>query len=208
MTAITDLADLFVTVSDYARRGDFAHVFIQFVRLTEDDISKALRLEGNEKVATITADAQGRAALPADFREARSVRLADDTRRVLMGGSLAILDASFEEAGTPAGYAIGGGYINLRPRQAVDIELTYAAGVPPLSSSEPTNGTLARYPDCYLYGVTYRVLEWSAAKGDDDAAERAAIIKNLFSDALLGASLDNERRVYSSAVIRTPGVIV
>ena len=207
MSAITDLADLFVTVSDHVGRGDFAHVFPQFLKLTESDLSQALRIEGNEVKATITADANGRAALPADFREVRSVRLADDTRRILAGGSLAVLDASFEEHGVPCGYAIGGGYINLRPRQSADIELTYATGVPALTADDPANGSLSMYPDCYLYGVAYRVLLWASSKGDEIATDRVASARGLLDDALTRADIDNERRTYSGAMARNFGYV-
>ncbi len=92
-------------------------------------------------------------------------------RRQLTAGSQQVLDAMFEEAGVPAAYFIGGGFLNLRPRQAADVELTYLAGVPRLTSAAPTNAVLTRYPDCYLYGVLYEVFTWA------NDAEKAAAAK-------------------------------
>lgn len=199
MSAIDDLADLFVTASEYVKRADFAHLFPRFVALTEDQISKALRFEGQSIVVTLTADANGRVALPSDFREVRSVRMTGGNRRQLIGGSLAILDATFLESGVPQSYAIGGGFLHLRPRQATDIELTYLAGVPRLTSAAPTNSVLSRYPDCYLHGVAYEVLKWA---GD----ERAPAAKDLFDASLNEAMIDNERRMFSSVRYRRAGV--
>lgn len=203
MTAIADLTDLFFTVSEYAGRGDFAHEFARFVFLTEDRLSKVLRLDGNEKVATIVADAQGRALLPADFREARSVKTS--TGYVLIGGSLDVLDQMFSTPSTPMAFAIGGGYINLRPVQGATIELTYWAGMPRLTALAPTNVILLRYPDCYLHGVAYETLVWAAAKGDASAVERASLIRGLLDEAVNDAMIDNERRVYSQSKMRIGG---
>lgn len=200
MTAIADLADLFVTASEYAKRADFAHLFPRFVALTEDQLSKMLRLEGQSTVVILTADAEGRATLPADFREVRAVRMTGGNRRQLIGGALQILDATFLDAGVPQSYAIGGGFINLRPRQAIDIELTYLAGVPRLTAAAPSNDVLARYPDCYLHGVVYEVLKWA---GD---AESAIAAKALFDASMAEAMIDNERRMFAGTRYRRAGV--
>jgi hypothetical protein len=200
LTAIVDLADLFVTASEYAKRADFAHLFPRFVALTENQISQALRFEGQSTTVTLTADAQGRVTLPADFREVRSVRMAGGNRRQLSGGTLAILDSTFDENGTPQAFAIGGGFLNLRPRQATDIELTYLAGVPRLTAAAPSNAILLRYPDCYLHGVVHEVMKWAA---DADAAAASLA---LFKASLDAAVADNERRSFSYVRYRRAGV--
>lgn len=200
MSAIDDLADLFVTTSEYVKRSDFAHLFPRFVALTEDQISKALRFEGQSVTVTLTADVNGRIALPSDFREVRSVRMTGGNRRQLFGGALATLDATFDEAGVPQAYAIGGGFMNLRPRQAVSVELTYLAGVPPLTAAAPSNAILLRYPDCYLHGVAYEVFKWA---GD---AQGAAGARELFMASLDEAVADNERRMFSNVRYRRSGV--
>jgi hypothetical protein len=203
LTAIADLTDLFVSVAEYANRADFAQSFDRFVKMTEDRLSKALRLDGQQVVVTLTADAQGRVTLPADFREVRSVRLSSG--RVLTGGSLDVLDATFLDAGTPCAFAIGGGYINLRPRQATDIELTYMRGVPRLTAASPTNGMLLLYPDCYLWGAVYEVMIWAAARGDASATEKAASVRGLLDEAIGTAIADNEQRMYSQSRTRLVG---
>jgi hypothetical protein len=200
LSAIDDLADLFVTASEYVKRADFAHLFPRFVALTEDQISKALRFEGRSITVTLTADVNGRVTLPADFREVRSVRLTGGNRRQLFASALPTLDATFDEAGVPQGYAIGGGFINLRPRQATDIELTYLAGVPALTAAAPTNAILLRYPDCYLHGVAYEVFKWA---GD---AEGAAGARELFLASINEAVADNERRMFAGLRYRRAGV--
>jgi len=203
LTAVADLTDLFVTTAEYADRADFAHVFARFLKLAEDRLSKALRLDGNEAVATIVADVEGRAALPADFREARSVKLSSG--RLLTGGSLDVLDATFVTAGTPAAFAIGGGFINLRPKQGATIELAYWTGMPRLTAAAPTNGTLLRYPDCYIWGVVYEALVWAAARGDAAAGDKAAALRPMLDDAISEAMVDNERRVHSQSRFRLAG---
>jgi hypothetical protein len=200
LSAIDDLADLFLTVSEAVKRADFANLFPRFVALTEDQISKALRLEDFSATVTLTADINGLVALPANFREVREVRLAS-TKRVLTGGSMAVLDDTFQDVGVPAAYALGGGGLNLRPRQATDIELTYWGGMPRLTAIAPTNAMLTRYSDCYLHGVAYEVLKWVP---DLDAA---ASVKALFDASLYEAISDNERRLFSTVKYRYGGTV-
>jgi hypothetical protein len=200
LSGIADLSDLFVAASEYAKRADFAHLFPRFVALAEDQISKALRYDTQSTVVTLVADANGRVTLPSDFREARAVRMTDGNRRQLFGGTLASLDSTFQDNGTPQGFAIGGGFLHLRPKQAATIELTYLAGVPALTAVAPNNAVLQMYPDCYLYGVLVEIAKW-AQSGDD-----LAMVKAMFDRSLQEAVSDNERRMFSLVKYRRSGV--
>lgn len=198
MAAISDLADLFVATTEYVGRSDFAHVFPRFVALAEDRLSRALRTEGQDTTASLTTDSAGKVALPADFREPLGVKSSDGTD--LAGGDLRALDALYPDTGDVRAFAISGGYLNVRPAGVATVSMRYAAGMPRLTSSAPTNAYLHRFSSLYLMATVREFYLWARE------AEAAMLADKALAAELAEVIVDEDSRRYGLTRVRLQGV--
>src|SRR5580765_203007 len=132
------------------------------ITLFEREARRRLRCGDAEQRAYITVGTAA-VALPPDCRELRlvtsgGVTLEYVTPHELPGG-----------AGPPFKYTLHGNELRLGPGPsgAVQIEILYQIGVPPLSDAQPTNWLLQEHPDAYLFGV---LVEAEAFIGHDERA--------------------------------------
>ncbi|MCA1403700.1 hypothetical protein I6F26_03670 [Ensifer sp. IC3342] len=195
---ISDYASLLVDASEYSGRENIAHLYPRFLGLAELKLNRALRDAGMEVTDEI-ALIDGEGTLPADFLEAREVKNASGIP--IRAVSLQQLTSSYmDRSGTPAGYAIVGDTIRVRPVSNQDLTITYYAKVPPLTPSNPTNWLLAKAPDAYLYALVNEIAIWAK---DVDGATAA---QQLMMLAISGLKIQDERARWGNAQVVVGGV--
>ncbi|MBX6322657.1 MAG: hypothetical protein IRY94_12570 [Rhodospirillaceae bacterium] len=152
-----------------------------FIALAEARLNRRLRLRAMEARATLTLTGP-LTALPADFLEVVSLRLAGGSRETLGYAPPVVLDAidSRTPAGRPRVYTLTGDSLRVAPAPGAPCvaELAYLRRLPPLSAQQPTNWLLAAAPDLYLYGA---LLEAAPFLMDD---ERARLWQAAFETAV------------------------
>ena len=113
-----------------------------------------MRLTVNEKTASVTSNAQGAIAIPADLLELIDVFYND---KPIDRVSLTYLRGLSPQSGTPACFAREGNQIVFFPTptmQASDtLVINYFYRVPDLSESATTNDLFAKIPEMYLFGA-------------------------------------------------------
>ncbi|MEY9100486.1 hypothetical protein ABIA24_003395 [Sinorhizobium fredii] len=198
MSAIADYAALLIDAGEYSGYADISHVFPRLLVLAELKLNRGLRVAGMEKTTMVTLT-EGDGTLPTDFLEAREVKNANGIP--IRAVSLEQLTSSYmDRSGTPAGYAIVGSTIKVRPTADQDIGLTYYGKIPVLTVTSPTNWLLEKAPDVYLYSLVNEIALW---KGDVD---RATAAQQLMLLAINGLKIEDERSRWGNAQLVVGGV--
>ena len=189
MSAFADFLDLRTAVIEHVGKADIADVFPRLVALAESRLNRTLRMRAQISTATITM-VTGRAPLPADFAEAIGI--------YGPSGCEYVQQSPQHKHGYV--YSIQGDDV-VSSCISGDLVLDFYATLPPLSVSITTsNWLLARYPDIYLYAVSFE-----AAKYTHDA-ELATATKGLLDESIATAKSDDEAARYSRARVRIAGV--
>lgn len=158
---------LVAAVGEFLNREDLTAQIPAFVRLAEAAFNRELRLRD----MLVSADfdllsGETSAALPANFLEARSVRVSSPPEHAAVltyADPDTIFDMRFRDPMAAAGfglakhYSIIGNNIELAPKPAaqVHVQMQYYARIPALDVTTPgaTSWLLTRAPDLYLYGT-------------------------------------------------------
>ena len=157
--ALDTYANLQTAIANFLARDDLTTEIVDFIKLTEADFNRRLRVRAMETVNTsFSIDAETE-ALPTGFLQTRSFILATNPKTALQfmtpfhqaetqGGS---------SSGRPRAYSIEGTNFRFSPSP----DSTYTATIvfykafDSLSSSTTTNHILTNHPDVYLYGSLY-----------------------------------------------------
>lgn len=153
--AITSYTELQAAVANWLDRNDLAARIPEFIVLAEAQMNRLLRSRGATGRSTATVDAEF-AALPADFAQAISLRVATGSDWQELSSSDQDTMSGYAAAmGQPRLYSVVGGQLRLYPAPDTDhiVEMTYFSKVPALSVANPSNWVLASHPDAYLYGT-------------------------------------------------------
>lgn len=207
--------ELRTQVSNYLNRQDISDEQMDvFIDNAEAELNRTIRHRKMVKRSTASISSHF-TTLPTDWLEAVNVQLNTDPISLLRQVTLETADQYRENngdvTGTPAFYAIVGETLELvpRPSSAVDLELTYYAKIPSLSTTNLTNWLIEEYPDLYLYAVakqacvflmdderltTYAALYTSQVNALKDEQERVKFA---------GGSLTVKRRTYGGGSSRT-----
>jgi hypothetical protein len=155
--ALSTYSELKTSVADWLNRSDLTSAIPDFISLAEAQVERRLRTRQMILRATATIDSEY-SAVPADFLEARSLKL--QTNPVTPVGfetidSLDQLSTQYTSAGKPQFFSIVGGQIRTVPiaDSSYTAELVYYAKLSKLSNSNTTNWLLTAAPDIYLYGA-------------------------------------------------------
>lgn len=163
MARITDFATLVAAVKDRADRPDMTDAQAEgFIQQAEDRLNRILRTWQMEETATLATDADGLAALPADFMSVRVVY--DNENQIVPFANAEWVITAVQDA--PKSYAIVDGGLRLAPAAAETLTLLYYEKIPALTALNTSNWLLARHPDIYLYGTLLAFADWR----DEDAA--------------------------------------
>ncbi|PDT47447.1 hypothetical protein CO661_11940 [Sinorhizobium fredii] len=196
--SISDYASLLVDAGEYSGREDIAHNFPRFLGLAELKLNRGLRvadMEVTDEISLIDGDG----TLPADFLEAREVKNVSGIP--IRAVSLQQLTSSYmDRNGTPAGYAIVGSTIKVRPTSDEDITVTYYGKIPALTPSNPSNWLLEKASDVYLFALVNEIAIWGK---DVDGATAA---QQLLMLAISGLKIEDERSRWGNAQVVVGGV--
>jgi hypothetical protein len=197
MSTIADYASLLIDAGEYSGRNDVAHLFPRFVGMAEVKLNRFLRVADMEVVAPVTIT-NGAGTLPTDFLEAREVKNANGLP--IRAVSLQQLTESYAgRSGVPAGYAIVGSTINVRPLGDGNLTITYYGKIPPLSRTNPMNWLLEKAPDAYLYALVEEIAIW------ERDADKAGAALQLKAQALSGLKIGDERSRWGNAQVVVGG---
>lgn len=140
---IADWSELMVEVSQRIKDGSVMQRAAMLTGLAEDELNRDIRTAEMEAQATLVTDADGVAALPADFLDARAV--------TLNGKRLTAYPLAQLRNRTQRGYAIIGSTFASTETEA-DVVLDYYQRIPDLKTNG-TNWLLQSDPQIYLYAV-------------------------------------------------------
>ena len=172
MTQITDYSTLKSKAAQMygSGRTDMADYWGDFVQLAEAEINRALRLNPQTGVTTLTS-ASSVLTAPADFARFRSIRQTETNKPKIVLTDIVEIErylGEVTETGDPV-YACeldGTIYLAPAPADSVTFRVVYTKKVAALSDSNTSNWLLLSDPDVYLWGT----LEQAALWDHDDAA--------------------------------------
>lgn len=199
MNGISDYADLMIATGEQTGQTDIADLFPRLVRFAETKLKRHLRI-GDGETNVMLPLVNGEVTLPADFYEARDVRMQYGAR--LIGVSLPELRfQAFYGSGAPKVFAIVGNVMKVRPTVASGtVNLWYYAGFPSLTEAPYTNWLLARASDVYLYATCVEV---GIATKNTSLVEA---MTSLLEQSLTGLRLEDERRRWGMSTVVLTGL--
>jgi len=181
-------------VANFLNRSDLTSQLDTFIDLTESDINKKIKHQQMMKRAVATADSTSKyMQLPGDWISAINVELNTTEHNVLMQQSVESLDIKRmsinNTSGRPEYFAITDDAIELcpTPDKSYELQLTYYADVPALSSTNAENFVSKSYPDIYIYGCCKHA---SIFLMEDD---RIQLFQSLFDKALEEVRIQQEK---------------
>ncbi len=179
-------------VAEYLNRTDLTSQMDMFIDLTESDINKVIKHQDLIKRANAVAETQY-TQLPSDWSRVINVELNTSDHTTLLQQSTESLDlkrTSIDNvSGRPEYFAITDNAIELCPTPDTnyELQLTYYANIPELSSTNTTNVVSDMFPDVYIYGCCKHA---SVFLMED---ERVGMFQTLFDKALEEVRLQQER---------------
>nr|BAR33030.1 conserved protein of unknown function [uncultured Mediterranean phage uvMED] len=179
-------------VVEYLNRTDLTSQMDMFIDLAESDINKVIKHQDLIKRANAVAETQY-TQLPSDWSRVINVELNTSDHTTLLQQSTESLDlkrTSIDNvSGRPEYFAITDNAIELCPTPDTnyELQLTYYANIPALSSTNTTNVVSDKFPDVYIYGCCKHA---SVFLMED---ERIGMFQTLFDKALEEVRLQQER---------------
>lgn len=172
--AFDNFEELVAAINDWLDREDLEAACPQFIAMAEDEMRIALDPVFLEASTSLTTDATGYSALPADAQ--RVSRVIIDNRIVPAWSTFA---PDYEHQGSVArGFTLERGGLRIWPGGAYTATVLYQPLLPRLTNENPTNQLLDLFPSLYFYGA----MVFAHAYLEDD--ERAASFRALFDNML------------------------
>ena len=146
-------SDLTTAIANWLQRSDLAALLPNFVQLFEACANRRLRVRQQEAMTNLTPDANGSAALPADYLALRRVTWTGAPRVELAYVHPSYLQAAYPSApaDVPRIFTIEGATLKVRPLDQTALEVNYFQKIPALATTDP-NWLLTAHPDLYLFG--------------------------------------------------------
>jgi hypothetical protein len=191
--AISNHPQLVQAIQDWMMdRSDLATFAPDCVTLTEaylnfggnwDEHDRPLRCRQMTTIATITPDANGVYALPADFLQLRRITetSSSPTRRNMSYIEPVGADVWYPDrpGGPGDNYTILGSSIYGLPNSQNPLELVYYAKIPALTDVAPVNWLLTVNPNIYLYGSLMMAAD--KIKFGEEAQKYALMLRSFVS---------------------------
>lgn len=196
MTDIARYEDLVFAVGEYIDRDDLVDLMPRFIGLAELRLNRDLRAD-QQTVSTTLSVSSGTATLPADFAEAKSVYATNYRPLRAMAEEEA---ADYPTAGTPVGFIIRAGVVNVIPSATVTLNLVYARKIPALTAASPTNWLLTAAPDLYLWATCTEAATYAKA------AEFGAVADQRYQASLMQYRNQDDAYRWSRARVMPEGV--
>lgn len=152
---ITDFDSLQSTIADFSHRTDLSVQIPTFIQLAEANFSANIRSR-NLEIALDLITSGGVCTLPDDYGSMKSIQILGGYNTILQQvSSNNLLDYNASNStGVSRYYSIQGNSLLLSPipDDGVTVSIVYDQNMPPLSSNNPVNWVLSKYPFIYLYG--------------------------------------------------------
>lgn len=163
-------------IADWRARSDLTAAIPTFIQNAEARLNKRVRHREMEASQDVTIDAAGAFALPADYQEARSLRIEGDPAAFprQVEPTSAEFTHRFRPYSLPQFFAVLEGRVMVKPAAAGAGTFYYFAKLPALSDSNPTNWLLERSPECYLYAALVEAATWE--RDPEDVQTYAALL--------------------------------
>ncbi|MEE9580159.1 MAG: hypothetical protein V3V74_02440 [Nitrosomonadaceae bacterium] len=195
--ALDTYSNLKAAIIEWSSRSNLAALLDDFIDLAETEMWKTLRIRDMETSAGITVTGRT-AALPALYVAPRSIIHVSGGRERRIDMVAPQSQKIRSGAGSPANFTI---------RDAVEADRTitgtltleYYTSLTPLSSSNTSNGVLARFPDIYLFGSLSQVFGYA-----QDTEEEVKWLGK-FEQAILGANKQDRDGRYLAPAGRVRG---
>ncbi|WP_455296456.1 phage adaptor protein [Brucella pituitosa] len=200
--ALSSYDDLVSSIQNWMfDRPDLAPMCGDFIALAEGELNQELRTRQQLTTTALTLDASGTATLPVDYLSFREVVALTNPRRVLELAAPSYRDQEmpYRIAGDPKYFTIDGGIITVLPLTSSQIEISYFAKIPALSTEEPQNWLLDKFPNIYLYAACKQAAIFI---GDSD---RTNTMGSAYQAALNQFKASEEFAMYSRASARASG---
>lgn len=200
--ALSTYAELRTSIGDWLNRSDLSATIPDFISLAEAQIERTLRTRQMIVRANASFDQQY-GALPADFLEAKSLKLTNTNPPTpLQFMTIDALDqqsSTYTASGKPKFFGVVGNQLRIQPTPdgTYTTELTYFAKLTKLSNSVTSNWLLASSPDIYLYGSLLQAAPYL----QDDA--RIQTWATLYERALNDLRTADDRGASSGGVLLT-----
>lgn len=185
---ITNYTELVTAVQAWLKdRTDLAAYVPDFITLAENvlnygmgDDFPPLRVRDMETVVSLVS-ATGVAALPSDYLQYRRLVPATGNRYPIKYTTPDGADVLYPtgQAGLPCHFTIVGSSLNTYPKTSDNVELTYYAKIPALTSGAPTNWLLTKSPSIYLRAALMQAAEF--IKDDAEAQKQALLCRSLMN---------------------------
>jgi len=173
---ITTYAEIIAAIPTwYMDRTDLTPYADVILDLSEAYFNVNLRVREMETVDDLTP-VSNVCTLPTDFIEAQRVVEQASIRRQLEFITPEMVDVWYPDRGSGLSdhYTIVGETLTAYPLSSNDIELTYWAEIPPLTSLNTTNWLLTKSPNLYLHTCLMYAAEF--AKDANQFAQEAALV--------------------------------
>ena len=200
MASISNYSELVTALTKWFLADDLSEDADEIIALAESYFNAKLRLRQMETIATLTA-ASNVYTLPTDYIEYKRVVEKASTRRRLEFITEDAVDQLYPSrtSGLSNHFTIIGSSLYTFPLSSTDVELTYYAKIPALSSSNTTNWLLTAHPNLYLHACMLYAAE--LVKDDGKLATESTFVQN-YVDLLHSA--DN-RAKFANAGVTLPG---
>jgi len=192
--AISNYLELKQAIERWAKRGDIASLTDDFIDLAESDIYQNLRVRDMEARATATTGSDRFLALPDGFLEMRKLTLVSGSLRYDLTSVVPESLQLQETSGIPSSFSVTSQLeFNRIPAGNYTAEMQYYKTLTPLSTTDPVNGILTRFPTVYLYGALFHFAQFA----HNDAMLQKYL--PLFSTAVELANKSDRRGRYGPA---------
>ena len=196
---LSNYAELVASIGAWLDRDDLNDMAPDFIRLTEEELNRILRVPEMEETVTLAIDGE-RIDLPEDFRQARAFYINTDPRYELEQISLGALRTKYavQTTGRPEVYAISGSELVFGPAPDAEYDgiFTFFEDIPGLTAEDDTNWVLEKHPSLYLYGTLLQ----AELYGWND--ERLPLIRAGFDNAVAQLQKQGAGKHYGSAPLR------
>ena len=160
--AISNYLELKQAIERWAKRGDIASLTDDFIDLAESDIWQNLRIRDMEARATASTGADRFLALPDGFLEMRKLTLVNGSLRYDLYSAAPESLKLKGTSGIPSSFTVTSQLeFDQTPAGTFTAEMQYFKSLPSLSTANPTNGALTRFPAIYLYGALFHFAQWA-----------------------------------------------
>lgn len=186
-------------------RNDLSGVINKMVRMAENHLRRKILAVNRESVALLNATGET-VNLPADFKQARNVRLLTNPPVTLSQLGISTLQERYGYSGQPMAYAVGNGQLILGPIPdgPYNLSLRYLQTIPYLSDTNPTNWLLSNHADVYVYATLVQAEAFIKEDLDSLAKWKAALeeaIRNINSEGVRYRHSGTPARISSPVVV-------